>query len=121
MRGAAFPAVDGGMGVLPRHAAMVVALDSGLLSWTTDGVRENMFVSGGFAEVHDDTVRIVTEGSVAASEIDVERAMRAAQRARVRLRERRVEEGTREFDVLRAEASLRRALMRVFVAGKAQR
>lgn len=116
-----FPAVDGSMGVLPRHAAMVAALDSGHLCWTQGGASEHMFVAGGFAEVRDNTVRVVTEASEPASAIDIERAGQAAERARARLRERRVEEGTAEFDVLRAEASLRRALMRVFVAGKIQR
>ena len=47
-----FPALDGSMGVLPRHATMVAALDSGALSWTpTDtsgGENGHMVVSGGY-------------------------------------------------------------------------
>jgi len=81
-----FPGLDGLMGVLPRHAPMVAALDAGHLSWTEDGVARNMFISGGFAEVRDNTVRIVTEASEPASEIDVDRAERSAERARERLR-----------------------------------
>ena len=50
-----FPALDGGMGILPRHAAMVAALDSGALTWTEGGQEKEMFVSGGFAEVRDDS------------------------------------------------------------------
>ena len=76
------------------------------------------FVAGGFAEVRGNTVRLVTEASEPASDIDVDRAVEAAERARERMRHRRVEEGSEEFDVLRAEASMRRALMRRFVAGK---
>ncbi len=112
-----FPALDGGMGILPRHASMVAALDAGQLVFEADGQRQEMFVSGGFAEVRDDTVRVVTEASESASEIDVERAARAAERARKRLHERWVEDGV-PFDVLRAEAALRRALMRKLVAGR---
>ena len=119
------PGVDGSMGILARHAPMVAALDSGDLAWTEAGAggsgARTMFVAGGFAEVRDDTVRIVTLASEPASEIDVERARQAAERARERLRARRFEEGSQEFDVLRAEASLRRALMRLFVAGKVHR
>ena len=116
-----FPALDGLVGVLPRHAPLVAALDSGALMWTSEvGVDETMFVAGGFAEVRQNTIRIVTEASEPAGEIDIERAEKAAERARDRLRERRVEEGTEEFDTLRAEASLRRALLRKFVANKAQ-
>lgn len=115
-----FPALDGLTGVLPRHAPMVSALDAGMLRWTEKGRRETMFVSGGFAEVRANTVRIVTEASEPASDIDVERAEQAAQRARERLRTRRVEAGSAEFDVLRAEAALRRALMRLSVVERAR-
>jgi len=113
-----FPASDGLMGVLPRHAPMVAALDSGDLTWHSDGQVHDMFVAGGIAEVRDNTVRVVTEASEPADEIDMERAQAAAERARERLRVRRVKHGSEEFDVLRAEASLRRALMRLTVANK---
>lgn len=114
-----FPGIDGSVGVLPRHAPMVTALDAGALTWTDDDGRiQYQFVAGGFAEVRGNTVRLVTEASEPASDIDVDRAAQAAERARERMRHRTVEEGTEEFDVLRAEASMRRALMRRFVAGK---
>ncbi|MFT7677051.1 MAG: F-type H+-transporting ATPase subunit epsilon [Planctomycetota bacterium] len=117
-----FPGLDGLIGVLPKHAHMVSALDSGLLEWSTgSGAPEDMFVAGGFAEVRGNTVRIVTEAGELATDIEIERAEQAAVRAKERLKTRRVEEGTVEFDVLRAEASLRRALMRTFVAGRAKR
>ena len=48
------PATDGLAGVLPRHAPMVVALDSGDLKYTSGGREEHLFVSGGFAEVHSE-------------------------------------------------------------------
>ncbi len=112
-----FPALDGLMGILPRHAPMVAALDAGALSWTEGGQRLDMFVAGGFAEVRANTVRVVTEASEPATEIDVERAQEAAERARERLRSRKVADAE-EFDILRAEASLRRAMMRLNVAGK---
>lgn len=116
-RSITFPALDGLMGVLPRHAPMVAALAAGPLTWRGGdaGDSQDMFVSGGFAEVRGDTVRLVTEASEPAEEIDVERAERAAERARERLRARAAGE-VREIDLLRAEAALRRALQRLDVA-----
>jgi len=111
-----FPALDGLMGVLPRHAPMVAALDAGALTWTEDGAERDMFVSGGFAEVRGGTVRVVTEASEPASDIDVERAQRAAERARARLRRRTPAEEGELFDLFRAEASMRRAIQRLNVA-----
>ncbi len=98
------------MGILPRHANMVSALDVGVLSYVEQGGERSMFVAGGFAEVRDNTVRVVTEASERPEEIDVERARKAAERARERIRLRR--EGDPSIDLLRAEYALRRAMMR---------
>lgn len=106
------PAADGSMGILKRHAPMVAALDSGLLRFKADGQETVMFVAGGFAEVRSNTVRVVTEAGERAQEIDVERALAAEKRARERLAAR-TSPGRDPVDLLRAEASLRRAIMRI--------
>ena len=106
------PGVDGSIGILPRHAAMVAALDAGLLHYRQGGRDEVMFVSGGFAEVRDDTVRVVTEAGERPAEIDEERAREAEKRARERLSQGRTADGE-PLDLLRAEAALRRSLMRL--------
>ena len=109
------PAVDGSMGILRGHAQMVAALDVGLLTYRTDGTDHVLFVSGGFAEVRDNTVRIVSEAGERPEEIDEERARAAEARAR-----KRIEEGRgrhTEIDVLRAELSLRRARARLMAGG----
>jgi len=106
------PAVDGSMGVLKRHAPMVAALDAGLLRYKSGGQETVMFVSGGFAEVRANTVRVVTEAGEDVAAIDVERALAAEKRARERLSIRQSAGGD-PVDLLRAEASLRRAVMRI--------
>ena len=105
------PAIDGSMGILRRHADMITALDVGLLTYTINGKEEQIFVSGGFAEVHDNTVRVVSEAGERPEEIDADRAHQAEERARQRLDEGR-SGGASEVDLLRAEAALRRALVR---------
>lgn len=52
------PAFDGEVGVLTGHAAMVTTLGTGTLR-LADGQRFN--VSGGFLQVADNEVRVVTE------------------------------------------------------------
>ena len=71
------PATDGSMGVFPRHAAMVAALDAGELLYKQDGQEHVLFVAGGFAEVRDNTLRILTPAGEMPEEIDVERAKEA--------------------------------------------
>lgn len=115
------PGVDGSIGILPRHAPMVAALDPGLLRYRANGAEVEMFVAGGFAEVRDNTVRVLTAASERAQDIDVERAREAEARARERLAVQREEARVADIDFLRAEAALRRAIMRLQVAGKAGR
>jgi len=110
------PALDGSMGFLPRHANLVAALDVGVLSWRAAGQEHTIFVSGGFVEVREATVRVVTEAGERPKEIDVERAREAEQRARERL-----EQGGDlpvAVDLLRAELALRRAQVRLKMASQ---
>jgi F-type H+-transporting ATPase subunit epsilon len=112
------PGVDGKLGILPRHAPMIAALDTGLLEYHMAGEPMSaphhiLFVSGGFAEVHGETVRIVTEAGERPSDIDEARAREAEKRARERLAGARAASGADPIDLLRAEAALRRAMMRL--------
>ena len=110
------PAVDGKLGILPRHAPMIAALDTGILEYREkkDGPKRALFVSGGFAEVHGETVRVVTEAGERPSEIDEARAREAEKRARERLEAARNTAAEGEpIDLLRAENALRRAIMRL--------
>jgi F-type H+-transporting ATPase subunit epsilon len=113
------PATDGSMGIFPRHAAMVAALDAGELVYTKGGREERLFVAGGFAEVRQNTLRILTPAGEKPEEIDLERARAAEERARERLKPRRTDLSAQapEVDLLRANAALRRALMRLKVYG----
>jgi F-type H+-transporting ATPase subunit epsilon len=69
-------------------------------------------VCGGFAEVLDNTVTVVTEAAELSEHIDAARAEQARARAEKRLTERK-----EAVDVARAEASLKRALLRLRIAG----
>lgn len=106
------PGLDGSIGILPRHAPMVAALDAGLLRYKQRGVERVLFVSGGFAEVRANTVRVVCEAGERPADIDPERARAAEKRARERLDAARTTQGE-PIDLVRAEAALRRALMRL--------
>lgn len=107
------PGADGSMGILPRHAAMVAALDTGLLHYRIDGKEQLLFVSGGFAEVRGENLRVVTEAGEKPEEIDEARAKEAEKRARERLAGTGSSAGGEPVDLERAEAALRRAIWRL--------
>jgi F-type H+-transporting ATPase subunit epsilon len=103
------PSVDGYMGVLPGHAPLLARLQTGEISYRV-GKRQRFFaVSGGFAEVLRDSVKILAETCEPAEEIDLERARRAKDRAEAVLRDRS------ESEFARAEVGLKRAISRIQV------
>lgn len=55
------PAFDGQVGILTGHAPMVTLLGAGELRLGAEGSGQRFHVEGGFLQVVDDTVRVVTE------------------------------------------------------------
>lgn len=55
------PAYDGEVGILPGHAPMMTLLGTGTLRLGPDGSAGRFRVEGGFLQVVDDAVRVVTE------------------------------------------------------------
>lgn len=102
----------GDLAFLRGHAAFVGALGI----WPVDvvqpgGARRRFSVCGGFVEVSHDVVTILSDVAELAEQIDVERARRARERAEERLRQ--------DPDDEEATAALRRAEVRIEVAGAA--
>jgi F-type H+-transporting ATPase subunit epsilon len=108
------PGVEGQFGVLVGHIPFLSALEIGEMYYRKGGQTEYLAVSGGFAEVTGAKVTIVAEAAEKGREIDVERAMRAKERAEKRLAAAK----TAEIDWARAEAALRRAMVRTKVAAR---
>ena len=59
------PAFDGEMGILPMHAPLMTLLGTGTLQVQANDGLKRFRVSGGFLQVVDDTVRVVTEEATA--------------------------------------------------------
>ena len=55
------PAYDGEVGILTGHAPMMALLGRGTLRITESGGERRFAVEGGFLQVVDDQVRVVTE------------------------------------------------------------
>jgi F-type H+-transporting ATPase subunit epsilon len=108
------PGVEGQFGVLVGHVPFLSALDIGEMYYREGGKTEYLAVSGGFAEVTGTKITIVAEAAEFGREIDVERARRARERAEARISAVRTE----QIDWARAEAALRRSMVRMKVAAR---
>ncbi|MBI4767590.1 MAG: F0F1 ATP synthase subunit epsilon [Deltaproteobacteria bacterium] len=104
----------GEFGILPNHIPFLTTLQPGELRFRKDGQLEYMAVTGGFAEISDNKVTILAEAAERAREIDVDRARRAKERAERRLARAKAE----VIDYARAEAALKRSLIRLNIAEK---
>ena len=107
-------ATEGEFGVLHGHIPFLTTLQTGELRYTQVNSVHYVAVSGGFAEVSDDKVTILAESAELGREIDLDRAQKARERAEQRLAQAR----EAEMDFVRAEAALRRAMLRIRVAEK---
>jgi len=109
------PGSLGEFGVLPGHISFLSGIVPGEIRFTDGANQESMVVTTGFAEVSNDKVSILVDAAEKASEIDLERARKAMERAKERLVKSR---GVEDVDFLRAEAALKRAIVRVKIAEK---
>ncbi len=98
----------GELAFLTGHAPFVGALDiSTVRVHAEDGTDEVIAVHGGFVEVSNDRVTVLSDVAEVSSQIDVERARAAQERAEAALRTETSDE---------AEAALRRAQVRIAAA-----
>src|SRR5271163_3563898 len=79
---AQIPAKDGYIGVLPDHASLLSELGIGAMTYTTPGEhRFSLAIRGGFLEIHDNVVRVLSDIAEKGQEIDVSLAERDLKRA----------------------------------------
>ena len=111
------PGSLGEFGILEGHVPFLSGIVPGELRYTLDDKTEYLSVTSGFAEVSDDNVSILVDAAEAASDIDIERAKKAMERASERLSKDRSAE---DVDFIRAEAALKRAVTRIKVKEKTE-
>lgn len=108
-------AVDGELGILPRHIPIMTGLDIGVVSYLTeDGEKEYVSVIGGILKKEGENVTILSENAKLGEDIDIERAQESAKRARERLEGKLDEKlSVSHFDHERARLALMRAMSRI--------
>lgn len=102
------PGALGEFGVLPNHIPFLSALGIGNLHFKNGGKSYYVFVAGGFAEVSGNKMTVLAEVAEKASEIDIDRARKARERA-----EQRTAKVKENVDWARNQAALRRAMARM--------
>ncbi|HAU32518.1 MAG: ATP synthase epsilon chain [Desulfotomaculum sp. 46_296] len=104
------PGSEGEMGFLPGHTPLASSLKIGAIRVTKEAGAKplRIAITGGFVEVMDSRVTILTNAAEREDEIDRKRAEAAKERA-----EQRLAAKMPDLDVMRAELALKRALNRL--------
>ena len=105
------PGYGGDFGVLANHAPFLSTIKIGLLTYEQGKQRESLMISGGFSEVSNNKITFLVESAEFGREIDVDRAMKAKERAEKRLSQATAHDD--KYNQTRAEAALQRALARI--------
>ncbi|MFD2044432.1 F0F1 ATP synthase subunit epsilon [Ornithinibacillus salinisoli] len=104
-------AESGELGILPGHIPLVAPLSINVVRLKNGSDVQKLAINGGFLEVRPEKVTILAQSAEKPSDIDVERAQQAKERA-----ERRLASNQDDVDFLRAELALKRAANRIDAA-----
>ena len=108
-----FVSTEGELGIYAKHIPLTTILEPGVLRIKTDGNVREAALHDGFVQIQKDKVTVLAESCEWPDEIDANRARKAKERA-----ERRLTSGSKEVDMVRAELALKKALIRIDLAGK---
>ena len=103
----ALPLYDGELGILPGRSPLIGRLGFGELRIRDGGATRRYFVDGGFAQVRDDVVTVLTNRAIPAALVDTSVASRELEQAQARRASTDVEQDEKTRAVARARAQLR--------------
>lgn len=106
------PTLEGEIGVLPGHLPLMTQVADGELRATKGGATQLLAVSGGFAEIDGDTIRVLAEFAIDERKIDESAAEKAMQRAQEALR---TKEALQPAEIERLEGVVRFAVAQLGV------
>ena len=109
------PATEGQITILPSHAPLMTSLAVGELVVIAPDGEHAIAIHGGFLQVARNEVTVLADAAEHADEIDEQRAEEARRRAEQRLAGVDATGQAIQIDLLRAQASLQRALLRLRV------
>jgi F-type H+-transporting ATPase subunit epsilon len=103
------PALEGEVGILPRHAQYITQLSEGVIRLKiNDNQEDSFYISGGMLEVQPHKVTVLSDTALRAHDIDEAAALEAKQRAEKLLSDKQA-----AFDYARAEAELAEAMLQL--------
>jgi F-type H+-transporting ATPase subunit epsilon len=105
----ALPLFDGEIGILPNHSPLIGRLGYGEMRIKSGGQTQVFYVDGGFVQVADNVVAVLTNRAVPAAKLDPAAAEAQLQSANQRLPNSRELFDIRDRQIAQARAQIRTA------------
>lgn len=103
--------IEGDVGILLNHSPLVTILDIGRLVIKNGDERKVAACAGGYIDVRNNNITVVSDACEWEDEIDINRAERAKERASKKLEDK-------DTDTFKAELALKKAINRINVGNK---
>ena len=103
--------IEGDVGILLNHSPLVTILDIGRLVIKDGDERKVAACAGGYIDVRNNNITVVSDACEWEDEIDINRAERAKERANKKLEDK-------DTDTFKAELALKKAINRINVGNK---
>lgn len=103
----ALPLSDGEIGILHGRAPLIARLGYGELRLTSGSMTRRYFVDGGFVQVRDDVVTVLTPSAMTTDQLDVSSAEEALAQARGRVATTEPARQEKDRTLARARAMIR--------------
>ncbi len=103
----ALPLFDGEIGIAPGRAPLIGRLGFGELRTNNGTTIHHYYLDGGFAQVRDNIVTVLTNKAVAAAQIDPSTAASELERAKARPAKNEIEQAEKTRAIDRARAQVR--------------
>ena len=110
------PTVNGEIGILPNHVALLTRILPGELQIKNGAKTDSIAIMGGYAEVNANHVNVLGDYAIRAEDIEVAKAEQAKAKA-----EKMKTEKISQMDMAIIEADLRRSLLELKVAHRRKR
>lgn len=103
----ALPLFDGELGVLPGRTPLIGRLGFGELRTKVGETTRRYFVDGGFAQIRDNVVTLLTNRAVPSADIDTSAATRDLEQAQARRGATEFDQAEKAKAIARARAQIR--------------
>ncbi len=98
---------DGELGIMAHHSPLIARLGFGELRMSSNGKTERLYVDGGFAQIADNVVSVLTGQTLKLSEIDAAQVRGRLEDAESRRGTDAVDEAQRRRTINQSRAQLR--------------